>query len=219
MSKSNRRRHSRVRAKAVAAHLQTDRGSTSCYVDNISEGGLFIRTSEVLPSGMAVSLTLVRPGMKKGLRLTGRVVNAFTPDEAMERGLSPGMGVQFDPLEPDCTERLLNLMRDLGVPQGGPAAPLAFAPEPAGEPPPEPQRPSPHSPPPAAPAAPQPAYDGDAKLLIQIRGLLHELGEAHDLLRAREREIADLRDELNRLKAELTWRDALLAKAGQSPKR
>ncbi|MGZ6143768.1 MAG: PilZ domain-containing protein, partial [Myxococcales bacterium] len=41
---SNRRRFPRVRARGVAAHLRTEHGRAACQVENVSLGGLFVRT-------------------------------------------------------------------------------------------------------------------------------------------------------------------------------
>src|SRR5258708_31088956 len=57
----DRRKHTRVRARGVVAHVRAlDRGF-SCQVENVSEGGVFLRTQQLLPGGRLVTLPLVQP--------------------------------------------------------------------------------------------------------------------------------------------------------------
>lgn len=48
---NNRRKHARVRARGIAAHLRGPLGRSACQVENISIGGLFVRTDQVLDVG------------------------------------------------------------------------------------------------------------------------------------------------------------------------
>ena len=185
MATQNRRRHRRAHAKGIAAHLQMDRGLTPCLVEDISTGGLFIRTARVLPLGMAVSMSLVRPGMKGALRLTGRVANISGPNTPGRKG-QPGMGIQLDTLPGATTASLEQLLKELGVE----TAELAAA-----------------KPAPASEAAPDPS-----RLMIQIRGVLMELGEAQLKLDAKEKELAHLKAENEKLRAQLRERDERLAR-------
>jgi Tfp pilus assembly protein PilZ len=118
----SRRRHARIHARGVASHLQTrDASIPGLPVENISMGGLFVRTSAALAEGTPVMLQVVRPGLKRAIHVTGRVVSTVSPEEARARGLVAGMGIGFDPVEGDAAERLHALLDDLGL--RAPAAP------------------------------------------------------------------------------------------------
>ncbi|MGQ0508538.1 MAG: PilZ domain-containing protein [Myxococcaceae bacterium] len=106
----NRRRSSRVRAKSVGANVQTDQGQAFCAVENLSEGGLFLRAAVPLPVGTSVTLSLARPGIRRALRLKGQVVNVVYANTGMG---PPGMGVSFHELRTDETVRLRELIREL----------------------------------------------------------------------------------------------------------
>ena len=59
------------------------------------------------------------------------------------------------------------------------------------------------TPPPVFPVAPEPpGQPGANRLMVQIRGLLIELGEAQSKADVKEREMEDLQGELERLRSE-----------------
>lgn len=121
MYQQNRRRHPRFRAKAVATHVRGgDKSPTAMQVDNISLGGVFVRTGDALPVGTPVILEMVRAGLKRAIELTGRVVNVITPEQAAASSRLPGMGVHFDPLSKDVEDRLAELIRAMS----GPSLPI-----------------------------------------------------------------------------------------------
>lgn len=287
----NRRRHPRVRAQGIVAHLRGPAGRYPCHVENISVGGLFVRTDRVLDVGTQLEIDLVRPGWKKGMTFFVRVTSRIDPLAGRFARIPPGMGVQFfGRMDEEHRERLLHLLRELGAPETPPAAlepaglelpPLELEDEvplesevplwqqvsmvedanlgappldassfrdrreqppaparaaaparpapppprpaaPAARPVPPPPRPAPEAPAraaPDAPAAPQeapaprpakaappvlaPSTTAEARLMLQIRGLLMELSNAQQQLTQRDLEIAQLKDELDSARAQL----------------
>ena len=154
----NKRKHPRVRARGVAANLRAQEVlKTGCVVENISAGGLLVRTDQTLEPGTPVVMDLVRPGMKKLLKLSGRVVGRV---EKVPNSPStvPGLRVQFDPMPDETTDRLVQLLKDLGLAlAGAPGAPWSLPgelPTVPGVPPPEPKTMPAAA---AEPAAPAPA--------------------------------------------------------------
>ena len=91
-SGKNRRRHPRVRARGLAAHVRTSDRSLSSEVEDISAGGLFLRTDQILSPGTVVTLWLVKPGWKRSLELPGRVVTAR---RVGLHSRSSGLGIAF----------------------------------------------------------------------------------------------------------------------------
>jgi hypothetical protein len=240
----NKRKSPRVKAKGVASHLRVEDGlALGLLVENISLGGLFVRTTEPLPLGTPLVLEVIRPGTKKAFKVSGRVVNAVGKADAKKRRVTPGMGIQFDPLSDETQYRLEELMVHLGpasVPSSDDAvnptqvdlsrraafdfgvmsledlAPLepsedvpasatvlgsaarATAPgAPARAPEPPPDEPlsgrSAASPPAGAVAV---SVGGEARLMVQVRGLLLQLGEAHSQLHSARQELKRLNEEL-----------------------
>lgn len=90
----------------------------SSYLKDLSEGGLFIKTSKPLPIGREAVIDLLPPGFTSPLRLTATVVR-HGPDDA------PGMGVRFAELTPENREALRALIQSYesaAVPPNLPAA-------------------------------------------------------------------------------------------------
>jgi len=295
----DKRRHSRVKPRGVVAHVRSGDRSFACQVENLSAGGLFLRTDVLFPRGSKVEVDLVRPGARRPLRVVGRVVGTITPEEAVAQRFIPGLGVEFSELVDDEAERLEALLSALGVrpdeakvqravPPGRLHTPISsppmiqriytpppdLAPVPSAarnpsRPPPPPPKPAgarieaeailrhiaealdvddaiveervtppgntstlpriaaapiptptpipaiARRPPPPLPAN-HPASPADipmhashdatpeaARLMLQIRGLLFELGEAQARLRSREAEIQDLRQQVDEMRTKL----------------
>lgn len=116
----NKRRHSRVSARAVSAHLCVADTWAPAVIENISAGGLFVLTEEALPVGMPVAINLARQGWSKILRVTGRVVGATGARAAARKNVAPGMRVKFDPLPSEDGELLVTLLAELGAPGAQP---------------------------------------------------------------------------------------------------
>jgi hypothetical protein len=135
-------------------------------------------------------LDLVRPGLKRALQVTGRVVSIVSNEQAAARGAVPGMGIQFEPYNVGVGERLTEMLVALG------AGPEVLDADP---------------PPPAAALEPSPAFEFNeapsvavpesSRLMVQVKGLLMELGDWQQKAAELERENVQLKAELARLNA------------------
>ena len=85
-------------------------------VENISLGGLFVRSDKPFPRATPLLFELVPPGSLTPLKLAGRVVTAVWPAEAQRRGLTPGMGICFEPVTAEVLGRLKELVGSMGAP-------------------------------------------------------------------------------------------------------
>lgn len=215
-----------MRGKGIASHFHTpEKVVYGLAVENISLGGLFVRTGDPLPVGASMTLELVKPGLKRAIKITGTVVAVVTLEEAAQRRLAPGMGVRFGALTGETTLRINELLASLtpegpGVTLGNvevkpestskPAPevkvvpPTAVAPMPFLDiavlheevPKPRPARSKPAAPPPMLFAKPD---VGEEELEAQLAGLIRELGDAHRALAQRSKECDDLRAQVKRL--------------------
>jgi PilZ domain len=139
---SEKRKHPRVAAKNVGAHVNFADRSTPCQILNISAGGMLVESAEPLPAGIPVAVNLAQPGWTRVLRLPGRVVWALAPKAAAKKGKPPGMRIRFDPLALDTAEMLLELLHSLGIGETPPPErvandtldPLETLPPPGGRP-------------------------------------------------------------------------------------
>ena len=222
---SNKRKHPRVQAEGVLSHLKAgDELALGMLVENISLGGLFVRTDQPLPRGTPLVLEVVRPGPQKAIKVAGRVVTTVLAEDARRRGLTPGMGIRFDPVSAEVLKRLEELI-GASVPPLDPTAPinptqvelsrrsvfdfgfvsLENVPEASAEISPAVSAPLPkRTPAPTPPWGPPgtaslpPSEDvvvvEGARLMLQIRGLLMELSEANAELDRNREEHARLRD-------------------------
>ncbi len=115
MATKENRKHIRVRPRGVVAHVRAPTSAFACQVENLSAGGLFLRTEQQLPRGTSLQIDLVKPGGRKGLRVAGVVAGAISPEEAATARFIPGLGVQFTEVAADEADRLEALLAALGV--------------------------------------------------------------------------------------------------------
>ena len=214
----NRRRYPRVRAQGLAEHLSTQRGRTQCLVENISLGGMFVRTDRLEQVGTGVAVLLVKPGWKKQLTLTARVTSRIDGIAGQATRI-PGMGLQFTSVDGDSHERLRSLLQQLGAPdeQAGVTvpedsleaelrslAPSKRSPPAAARAAPAPQRAAARPPPPPAPdGADTDLAVENARLQVQLRGLVMQLSDAQQAMVERDAEIERLREALDEARAAL----------------
>src|ERR1700687_5163065 len=119
----NRRKHPRVRATGIAAHVRGPAARFPCMVENISSGGLFVRTDRRLDVGVQLEIDLVRPGWKRPLSFFARVTSRIDPLAGRYAHRTPGMGMQFfGKMDEEVRNRLLTLLRELGAPDPAPEA-------------------------------------------------------------------------------------------------
>lgn len=215
MGRPNRRKHQRVRATGVATHLRASAGTAldACVVEDISAGGMLVRSDRKLPVGSPVTLTLVRSGMKKALQLTGTVVGRR---EAAEGRGPSGLRIAFNPLPKETMTRLAHLLRELGANDVAPALPAvpvvpdyaasarAAAPRPAA-----PASSAPDEPPllkvqieddaQTHPAVLNRLYaQGNTKLLVRLHDLEEELDNARRVIASLEEQLAQARKEVEK---------------------
>ena len=205
-----------MRAQGLAAHLRTDTGRMQCLVENISLGGMFVRTDKLEQVGTDVAVLLVKPGWKKQLTLTARITSRIDGLAGQVKRI-PGMGLQFTAMDGDCHERLRSLLRQLGAPdeQAG-----VVVEDDSVEVELRALDPSPPAPAPRAPAAaearagtvPTARSDGakpadlaleNARLKVQLKGLVMQLSDVQQLMVEREAQIERLREELENARAAL----------------
>jgi Tfp pilus assembly protein PilZ len=172
------RRHRRVEARGVQAHIDA-REQQDCAIENISVGGLFLRTRTPMPIGMPVRVDLGKPGFKTTLQVSGRVVSVVTEAEAERQDIVAGVGIEFDALPFDTEKRLHSLLRDLGLKDI--AEPSEIEPDSL-----------------YATASPD-----TVKVESNVRGLLEMLTDALQKVKERDAEITKLRDEVRRLQNKL----------------
>jgi hypothetical protein len=97
-------RHPRFRT-SVPIGLVTPSGDVEEFtLEDISLGGLFVRTLLPAPAGSFVRMRL--PLQDGELSLMGRVVHVIDDRSAQAKARARGMGVQFDGLAPDTERRL-----------------------------------------------------------------------------------------------------------------
>jgi uncharacterized protein (TIGR02266 family) len=102
------RDHARVQLK-TNINLGSDSNFFTGFSTDISEGGVFVATVETVPHGTKVDLDFTLPGGRP-LKASGvvrwlREPSAHTPD------LMPGMGVQFQDLQPEVASLISDFVR------------------------------------------------------------------------------------------------------------
>ncbi len=112
-------------ASQVAERRSADRypvaWSVDCSVDdtflyasitNISEIGIFVRTSEPLEVGTRLTLTFAPDEAVDAFVLEG-MVQWINPVRALSTNPNPGMGIRFVELRPDDRERLVATIKTI----------------------------------------------------------------------------------------------------------
>jgi uncharacterized protein (TIGR02266 family) len=110
-----KRKHTRVRPRGVVAHVRGPSAAFACPVENLSAGGLFLRTEHQLARGTSLHIALVKPGGRKPLHLAGQVAGVITPEEAASARFIPGLGVEFTQIDAEEASRLEELLASLGI--------------------------------------------------------------------------------------------------------
>lgn len=179
----------RQSVSAIAAHVRAGSSSFSCQVEELSTDGAFLRTDQLLAEGSPLEIDFAKPGARKVIHVRARVLRASrSPDS--DSAAHPGLDVGFASIAEDGLARLTLWLNDIAarstttgrIPTktpsnavGDPAAPREqlAAVHPAESRPPE-----------------------QAKLMLQVKGLLLEIDDLLSSLRMRDEEIVELRRRL-----------------------
>lgn len=94
---TDERRDSTRRSVRVGVTLTSDSNLYVGFTDNISEGGLFVATHEMLEIGEQVRLNFELPGSDDRIEVDGEV-RWHREVSDTEQGMYPGYGVQFTDL-------------------------------------------------------------------------------------------------------------------------
>ena len=81
-------------------------------ITNISELGIFVRTSQPLEIGTRVTLRFAPPGARAPFVLAG-VVQWVNPVKVLAENRNPGMGIRFVDLKPLDRERLVDAIHTI----------------------------------------------------------------------------------------------------------
>src|SRR5687768_7055631 len=95
---TNRRKHARVEGQGLAAYLHLDGHQSGYSVDNISVGGVFVRTDRFVAVGTKLTFDLLKPGMAHSLPVAGSVVGVVTQEMAPRVKQPQGLRIQFQPM-------------------------------------------------------------------------------------------------------------------------
>jgi len=93
-------------------------GFINCVARNISGGGMFLESRELLPLGSTISIYFSLPRGGAGITAQGRVKNHYYLNYQTEDGLQAvtGMGVKFTQFEDDGVARMSrNILADLSI--------------------------------------------------------------------------------------------------------
>jgi DNA repair exonuclease SbcCD ATPase subunit len=127
---TNQRQHERVRAPRIQVRVASLDRLRAFYLDDLSQGGIFIRTDKPLAMGAIVDIDLIPPDMPV-VPLRGAVVRTLM-DETARAEKRAGMAIRFEGLSKEAEQALAALIARLRQPAPAPAPPApvtASAPE------------------------------------------------------------------------------------------
>jgi uncharacterized protein (TIGR02266 family) len=105
----DRREHARVRSPVIIDYATVDHFFRD-YALNISLGGIFIRTEEVLPVGTQLKIHFSIPELEDFIDTTGVVVRTIDVSDGED---PKGMGIAFEDLEAEAKALLDGLVEKL----------------------------------------------------------------------------------------------------------
>ncbi|MCK6571142.1 TIGR02266 family protein [Myxococcota bacterium] len=103
------RRHARVPFE-VEVNVESDHNFYTGFTQNISEGGLFIATSRLLPLGSKIHFSFRLSGGGEAVGIYG-IVRWVREHGPMTEDAPAGMGVQFVDLAPAVAEQVNQFIR------------------------------------------------------------------------------------------------------------
>jgi uncharacterized protein (TIGR02266 family) len=108
-----KRRDERVIAE-IKLKFKTTNGFIQKYTEDISKGGVFIKTDKPLPFDTRVKVLIELPDLDQ-IELNGRVVYVLNEEEAKKVMREPGMGIQFIDVSPEISKKLEDLLEEIKV--------------------------------------------------------------------------------------------------------
>ena len=184
MTDQDRRNHSRVRASGIAGHVRSAEIAFACQVEELSTNGAFLLTDQRLAVGADLDLAFVKPGGRKALRIKGRVLRAVGGGAHHH----PGLDIAFTSVEKADSERLVVWLDELTLRAAGrEEAPIDI-----------PEKVVPRAPAAVPAVRAVEARAGassqrEARLILQIKGLVLEQNHLREQLRSRDAELDELR--------------------------
>ncbi len=99
-----RRRFERL-AVEIEVNLTSDHNFYTAFTQNISEGGLFVATTRLMPVGTPIEFSFTLHPDPEPIQVTGRVKWVRDP-VLYNRDTVPGMGIEFGVLDPRLQKRI-----------------------------------------------------------------------------------------------------------------
>lgn len=93
-STKNRRKHTREKVRIRVIYKTINRFKEE-YTENISHGGIFIKSTRPLPMHSRVNVSLTIPEREEPIAMSSEVVRRITEEEAKNSGIIPGFALQF----------------------------------------------------------------------------------------------------------------------------
>ena len=107
-----RREHNRTAVPTVTLRVKDEEKFRSRYLRDLSMGGVFVQTKQVLPESSELQIKLFAPHAEDGVVLDGRVVRI----DHQEDGSTPrGMAIQFTETEGHQRQALESLLANYGI--------------------------------------------------------------------------------------------------------
>jgi uncharacterized protein (TIGR02266 family) len=105
---ANKRKHPRISPLLIRTDFSHGFGERAFkgYVTNLSYGGAFLATREVVPVGSTLKLRITLPWQVGRVDVEAKVVWKRAEGDSAEDNLSSGMGLQFVTLERKATDKL-----------------------------------------------------------------------------------------------------------------
>lgn len=93
------------------------------YTQNISHGGVFVRSGNLPEFGVIISVQIQMPNLQV-LKLEGRVAHVIDEATAKEKGIASGFGVEFTNVTEEAVRAIAQLLQVAKKHQEAPPPPM-----------------------------------------------------------------------------------------------
>ncbi|MBN2803943.1 MAG: TIGR02266 family protein [Deltaproteobacteria bacterium] len=104
------RRYAKRQEVTTELNFQSESNFYMGFTADISAGGIFVVTWDTVPLGHHITLSFSLPGLKEQIKAEG-VVRWVREHNPTDPDLWPGMGIQFDKIDPDAQKAIEHFIK------------------------------------------------------------------------------------------------------------
>ena len=108
---SDYRDNLRIKPLAIRSEFHYGEKTSSGYVTNLSEGGAFLATEELIPVGEEIRIRIFLPGQIDQIETDARIMWRTSDEGSRAQHMPSGMGLAFIEPDPQLQEKLQHYIK------------------------------------------------------------------------------------------------------------